>query len=371
MIFIIAFTLIHICAQQPQNIKHTVVATEKGQFHGWPANNGVWVWGNEILVGFTQVEYEETESHNIKENAEQKSLLAKSTDGGNTWTYFNPDNFVGDTNDKSTLKEPLNFTDDGFVMRVEGIAYHGSDDPEAGFFYSYDRGETWNGPFYFGDIHTAERFKERILTPRTDYIVLEECLVFISSRIEDAGMSDDVSVIKTNDGGLTWKILAPWVVPCTDPYRAVMSNSVQVDNDEFVTAIRRRAINDRDNCWIDCYCSNDGGKTWEFLSKVGDAGAHNGNPPAMTRLDDGRLCAIYGNRTTRQIVGKYSSDIGKTWSNEFVLRGDFYTGEAGDNMQDLGYPRIVQNADGELVAIYYWALRKNPQQYIAASIWTP
>jgi hypothetical protein len=38
--------------------RHTIVAFEEGRFHGWPANNGVWVWGNEILVGFTQTGYE-------------------------------------------------------------------------------------------------------------------------------------------------------------------------------------------------------------------------------------------------------------------------------------------------------------------------
>ena len=36
------------------SIEHSIAAIEEGRFHGWPANNGVWQWGDEILVGFTQ-----------------------------------------------------------------------------------------------------------------------------------------------------------------------------------------------------------------------------------------------------------------------------------------------------------------------------
>jgi hypothetical protein len=40
-------------------------------------------------------------------------------------------------------------------------------------------------------------------------------------------------------------------------------------------------------------------------------------------------------------------------------------------MKDLGYCRVVQNSDGEIVAVYYWATKENPEQHIAASIWKP
>ena len=33
--------------------KQVVVYREPGRFCGWPANAGCWIWGNEILVGFT------------------------------------------------------------------------------------------------------------------------------------------------------------------------------------------------------------------------------------------------------------------------------------------------------------------------------
>lgn len=32
--------------------RHVRVYFERGMFGGWPANHGIWSWGNEILVGF-------------------------------------------------------------------------------------------------------------------------------------------------------------------------------------------------------------------------------------------------------------------------------------------------------------------------------
>jgi hypothetical protein len=108
--------------QQPQNIQHTIVAKEQGWFHGWPANNGIWIWENEILVGFTRVEYASTSGHNIKEDAPQLSWLARSTDGGHSWTFFDPDNYVGDGGTKSKLEKSINFKNPGFAMRISSTA---------------------------------------------------------------------------------------------------------------------------------------------------------------------------------------------------------------------------------------------------------
>ena len=35
-------------------MRHVVVYREPGRFAGWPANGGMWAWGNELLVGFRQ-----------------------------------------------------------------------------------------------------------------------------------------------------------------------------------------------------------------------------------------------------------------------------------------------------------------------------
>ncbi len=33
--------------------RHVMVYHRPGQFAGWPANHGIWCWGDEILVGFS------------------------------------------------------------------------------------------------------------------------------------------------------------------------------------------------------------------------------------------------------------------------------------------------------------------------------
>ena len=33
-------------------MKNYFAFRQAGRFGGWPANNGVWIWGDEILVGF-------------------------------------------------------------------------------------------------------------------------------------------------------------------------------------------------------------------------------------------------------------------------------------------------------------------------------
>ena len=85
----------------------------------------------------------------------------------------------------------------------------------------------------------------------------------------------------------------------------------------------------------------------------------------MIRLNDGRLCLTYGYRSPPYgMRAKLSSDGGRTWGGEIMLRDDGGT-------WDLGYPRTVQRADGKVVTIYYFNDRKDTERYIAATIWDP
>ncbi len=95
------------------------------------------------------------------------------------------------------------------------------------------------------------------------------------------------------------------------------------------------------------------------------------SPPALSNLDDGRLALgyIYRSQYGSRVNVRFSSDNGKTWSDEIVLRcGD------GAN-RDVGYPRMVQRPDGKLLLIYYWnnVGRKGakPYRYIASTIFNP
>ncbi len=385
--------------QKVENTEHVVVYYEKDKFLGWPANNGSWsADGVNMLVGFTHGDYKLIkDNHNIGGN--QKSWLARSTDMGQTWEGYNPDNYVGDFNNKpelQTLENPIDFSHPQFAMRLVGTSYHGAYDERGHFFYSYDAGKTWSGPYRLGvdnirewpELKNTTLSDDIELTPRTDYVVngKDECLVIMSVRPKGEFATDRLFCMRTVDGGLTFKFVS-WVVPPYDetkddlslkvkleeddaqnPHpnqcRAVMSQTIKLENGKLISSMRRRY---KAHNWVDAYISEDDGNSWTFLSEVGDAGAGNGNPPALNITDKGRLVAVFGNREepgTMMVV--YSDNEGKSWSDPMILR-DGYGSEDMETI-DLGYPQLLKRKDGKMVALYYWSTL-DCLHHIAATIW--
>lgn len=381
-----------------ENAEHIVVYHEKDKFLGWPANNGAWTAdGVNMLVGFTHGDYQLKKKHNIGGN--QVSWLARSADMGQTWKAYDPHDYVGDFGDKperKTLVEPIDFSQPQFAMRIVGTGYHGVHDERSHFFYSYDAGKTWSGPYRFGtdDIREWTELKKTTLpddtdlTPRTDYVVegKHKCLVFMSVRPRGEFGTDRLFCMRTIDGGKTFAFTG-WVVPPFDekkddlsqkvtldendaknPHpnqcRAVMSQTIRLKNRKLISAMRRRF---EGHNWVDAYASDDGGQSWSFLSEVGDAGAGNGNPPALSVTDKGRLVAVFGNRKepgTMMVV--YSDDEGNSWSEPKILRDGY--GSIDMETIDLGYPQLLKRKDGKMVAFYYWSTN-DCLHHIAATIW--
>lgn len=359
-------------------MRNVVVASKDGTFYGWPANNGVWTFngGREIVVGFSRGRFDERSGHNTFGQAEPAegidSLLARSVDGGLTWIVEDPANFVGDAGATMPAPGGIAFAKSGFAFRAEGVGYHGSDAPNGRFYYSEDRGRTWKGPFAFTGLMDDPNLKDMDCTTRTGYLVTgkQSCLVFMSARLKKSGGGRDKTfVAETTNGGKTFHFVS-WVAPLSDPYRAVMPAVARSKDGTILTALRRRIpTNDKEPCWVDCYASKDDGRTWSFLSKVGETGTGNGNPPALVTLKDGRVACAYGDRSRVKLFARLSADGGRTWGKEIVLRDDFQPDKFGD--KDFGYPRLVQNSKGELVALYYWATQDRFEQHIAATIWRP
>jgi hypothetical protein len=358
------------------DIFRTVVYKSDERFAGWPANNGIWYFSGEdrILVGFTSGAYNKDASGHKISDTERLSYLATSSDGGATWKTYDPDNYLGDGQSKKELNDAIDFTHAGFAMRIAGTAYHGTDDEQGRFYYSYNYGKDWQGPYPLGKIHLDRVLEGKVNTARTDYVVLgkHECMVMISAKPradmkgESGPMTDKTLCIKTNDGGKTFEFIS-WIVPLSDPCRAVMPNTVKISKERFITVLRRKTL-DTQKCWVDAYGTEDGGYSWRFLSRVGETGVmNNGNPPAIALLRDGSLCVAYGNRDHRRIMARYSIDEGKTWGDEFVIREN--NPDYPD--ADIGYPRLVCRRDGSLVAVYYWVSREDPVQYIEAARWIP
>lgn len=344
-------------------IKNAVVYRESGRYAGWPANHGIWQWGNEILVGFEAGYFKFSETrHSIDWDRPAEHLLARSLDGGATWHIEHPLSLrapngakVANVPTEPGGKQPIdcpggiNFTDPNFALtaRMEDV-----DVGPSRFYYSYDRGKNWQGPF------RLPNFGQKGIAARTDYLVNgpHDLTMFLTAAKSNS-KEGRVICVRTRDGGKTWKLVSFVGPEPPQNDKALMPSTVRLSPTVLLTAIRHTS-------WIELYRSDDDGLNWHFVSRpVAFTGAHNGNPPFLLKLRDGRLAITYGFRSEPYgIRARLSSDVGKSWSEEIPLR-------TGGGTWDLGYTRTVQRPDGKLVTIYYFNDNKATERYIGATIW--
>jgi hypothetical protein len=345
-----------------------VVYSEPGRFAGWPANHGIWSWGDGILVGFSRGFYKDHGlSHHIDHEKPEEFLLARSPDGGASWSIERPEPPgalsgtpgmrhglmpAGTKPERLVpLRERINFSHPDFALTVRMEDANGG---VSRFYFSYDRGRTWRGPF------PLPLFDQKGVMGRTDYISRgpSECSLFLTAS-KSNGREGRPFCARTRDGGFTWRFLS-FIGPEPTGY-AIMPSTIRQSATDLITTIRRR---DSPRSWIDAWVSHDDGSSWSFLSRP-EPDAGEGNPPSLLRLPDGRLSLIYGYRAAPfGIRARLSSDAGKTWSDPIALRDD-------GGGRDLGYARTVVRVDGAVVAVYYYNDRSSPARYLAASIWNP
>jgi hypothetical protein len=210
-------------------------------------------------------------------------------------------------------------------------------------------------------------FGQTGIAARTDYLVSnsDECMLFLTAakRNGDEGF---VFCARTTDGGKTLDFVSR-IGPEPEGF-AIMPASVRLSQTRILVAVRcRRVVQGLEKAqnWIDLYASNDNGATCDYVNRPVVSTGVGGNPPAMIKLHDGRLCLTYGYRDApHSIRARLSADDGATWGEEIILRDD------GGN-HDIGYPRTVQRADGKVVAVYYFNDHPDGERYIAATLWEP
>ena len=350
-------------------VQHVTVYHEPGRFGGWPANHGIWIWGDEILTGFSRGYYKDLgpDRHAIDRDKPEEHLLARSVDGGLTWKIEDPSRQGVLIPRGKALhgKPPAGLKEADWIDCPGGIEFTHPDfamtlrmtDTNVGpscCYYSYDRGHTWKGPFRIPDLGTAG------IAARTDYVVEgpHSCLVFLTAG-KSNGKEGRPLCARTTDGGKTWN-LQGWIGP-EQPGYAIMPATTRLPGEGLFTAIRRR---DTTGSWIDGYRSTDNGKSWNFVNRpVPDTGE--GNPASVIRLQDGRLCLIWGQRKLPfGIHAKLSSDQGTTWSRDHLLR-------TGGTSRDVGYPRTIQRPDGTVVVVYYFCEDHSKERDIVATLWSP
>jgi len=345
-------------AAEPEVLKHGKVYEEAGRFGGWPANNGIWSWGNEILVGFSAGWHLRRPGfgHQIDNSKPREPRLARSLDGGLTWMVETPGSLLPpEQGGKSvrTLDRPMDFRQPGFVMTIR---YADLNTGPSLMWHSTNKGRDWDGPFRF------PLFGLKGVAGRTDYLVLgsREAMVFLTGS-KSNGREGRPFCAETKDGGLSWDLVS-FIGPEPRGF-AIMPSTVRLAKEQLITTVR---VLDSPHTWIEAYASEDHGRSWHYLNKPApDTGGGSGNPPSLLRLEDGRLCLTYGYRAEPfSIRAVLSSDGGKTWTSPFTLR-------AGAADGDLGYVRSVSRPDGKIVSVYYFNDAKYTERYVGFTIWDP
>ena len=351
---------------------HVIVWREPGRYGGWPANHGIWSWGDEILVGFSAGHMKTGEvapggpaRHPIDRSRPEQHLLARSRDGGASWIIERQSGLIPPPNQNMAgvptesggrAERPYpgaaDMTSPAFVMTFRmGDINKGP----SWFFTSTDRGHKWEGPWTFPRLDLPG------IAARTDYLVTgrQTALAFMTAA-KSNGREGRPFVAETKDGGRTFSFVS-WIGPEPAEGFVIMPSTVRLDDGTLVTATRRQVPAGNG---IDIYRSTDAGRSWTFVTTaVSDTGR--GNPPSLVRLSDGRLVVTYGFRAQPySIRARLSRDGGKTWETERILRAD-----ASD--WDLGYTRSVQRRDGRIVTVYYYNDATAAERYIAATIWDP
>jgi hypothetical protein len=368
-----------IAGEGAKPMQHVVVYRKNGRFAGWPANYGVWSWGNEIVTGFTEGALKPNPGfHAIDNTRPVATMQARSLDGGASWTVgptpaerpgggaISADEHQADDVrprlDQAGLAlcpGDLDFSHPDFALLCARTGLRAG--ARSWFYTSNDRCRTWSRPY------ELPMFGLPGVAARTDYLVDDPrtCTLFLTAAKSD-GAEGRVFCARTEDGGRSFRFLS-FIGPEPEGY-TIMPASLRLPSSRILCAVRcsgRRTGSMRPLTWIDLYASDDEGSSWTRIAQPVEEAGRGGNPPTLAALPDGRLCLVYGFRGSpcglRAMLG---AGDGEKWAGPLVLRDD-----AGDH--DIGYPRTVLRPDGTLVTVYYYNDSVEGERYIAATLWRP
>lgn len=353
---------------------HQVVYRREDEFTGWPHTMGFWNFGDgEILQQVTSIytDYPDADaiSHdNIGRGGRGgRSVALRSKDYGRTWNGAGPvfnmmaniDPRMADARTMGDL-QPIDFLDRDVIIANSGAGF-GTPDGRTDVRVSRNRGRTWSPaiPVPLDGLHSVSGMNSVLVRPDgTALIWLMEVdkegwnrhpctyalpprgsdfhfMSFITPKRDPFGNADGDYTTTFRFGGHRWFYPRGYLLPSG---RMLCVLRCQRDPTGVM--------------WTEVHASDDGGRTWGFLSRVNDFGS----PGSLVRLPDGRLVMVYGYRLMPSgIRAKVSEDEGRTWGPELIVRDD-------GGSWDLGYPNAWATDDGKIGAIYYFNSKDDPVQ---------
>lgn len=373
--------------EQPTIVESRVICKQVGRYIGWPtvarAASG------ELLVVFSG-------DRDLHVCPFGKTFLMRSADDGETWS---PPELVNDT--------PLDDRDAGVCALPDGTAV-------VSWFTSHYEREVY--------MRRAPAGEEPRWRAQLDRVRAEDIRAWAGESVEAGRYELGQWVRRSTDNGRTWE--APRRSPCNTPHGPIALSDgrlLYLGADAANRSRRERALV--------CAVSQDGGRTWEVLSRLSafppypggapdgmayfcephvvevepgrltgmtryeevprapercvlwqfdsDDGGRTwteprstgilGKPPHLARLRDGRLLLTYGYR--HPPYGQracLSRDGGRTWDYEHEL---VLRDDAPNG--DLGYPASIECEDGSILTVYYQLDRPGEKTCLMTTRWKP
>lgn len=370
--------------------EHSVVYRNDREFCGWPFICGFWTTAEgHHLVAFQKKASDYTDpgevNHDEVAKAGPKIVAVRTKDNARTWDIKNlqllydlggdqdvllaagPQNYAGEP--------PLDFADKNVLIASGATPDYFRPHSQAWIRVSCDGGYTWRRPILAPKVGLPSLSGHASALVRPDGV----SLIFMTAVSEDGWKRRPV-VYASADQGANWTFMS-MMTPAIDDgaadsdrkvglrfgaHRYFYPRGIMLPDGRILASIRCQR-DPTSVLWTEIFKSDDGGRTWAFLSRVNDWGA----PGDLVCMKDGRIVCVYGYRMPPfGIRARISEDGGRTWGRELILRDD-------GGSWDLGYPRVTEHEPGKILAIYYMNRRDDPIQmnggvrHIAQTIFKP
>ncbi len=372
-------------ARNARNVEHAVVYRRENEFASHPYVRGFWeTAAGHLICNFSlaTVDYR-GDPHAlahidlVRSAGGRRGVTVRSEDRGRTWRVTNEDprrssndvqpprvgvdgrpgpltELAGvDFTNRDVLVSNFNYQymrDDPLIREFHDDLRKTVDSPERQVFFriSKDGGLSWSRSALVPNDGLYSLAAVESATVRRD----GHCLLFLSG-VSRPGTPSRPLVHRSTDDGTSFHFLS-FVTPKDSRYEGLNQmypRGLQLRDGTLLCVLRL----DRDwsgDMWSEVYRSEDGGRTWRFLSRVSDFGA----PGAPLQLRDGRIVIVYGSRLPPSgIRAVVSEDGGATWGPELIVRED-------GGSWDVGYPRVWEASPGRVGAVYYFNTKDDPTQ---------
>lgn len=358
--------------RSPRHVDHAVVYRHDDEFCSWPYTSGFWENAEGTLIAnfaTRNVSYNSGDAirHDVlgQNSSNPRTVTVRSKDRGKTWDGANPQyNMMAGPGGAggarqmaempSAFDAPVNYLDRNVLVSSGSGGGFATSTARATLQLSRDGGKSWGPTVLLPSEGIYSMTGTQGVLVRPD----GRCLLFLFS-VEKDNSNRRPLVYGSTNGGREFHFVS-YVVPKRDPWgqadgdysdpsvafvghRWFYPRGYMLPNGRILCTVRCQ----RDPTgvmWSEIYHSDDGGESWDFLSRINDFGA----PCNLVFMPDGRIVAVYGYRLAPSgIRARVSADDGKSWGGEIVVRDD-------GGSWDLGYPNSWYAGDGMVGTLYYF-----------------